>query len=38
MVSYELRTAALMKIDELDFRMIMPAIVDVRVPVFPNTE
>jgi hypothetical protein len=38
MIANELCSASLMKIDELNFGMIVPAIIDVRVPVFTNTE
>ena len=37
-IAYELRPAALMKIDKLYFRMIMPAVVDERIPVLPDAE
>lgn len=38
MIPHELRTAAFVKINELDLGMIMPAIVDIRVPVFTYAE
>lgn len=38
MIAHELRTAALVKINQLYFRVIMPAIVDIWVPVITDTE
>ena len=38
MIAYELCAAALVKIDQLYFRVIMPAIVDIRIPVITDTE
>jgi len=37
-IADELCTAAFMEKDQLHFGMIMPAVVDVWVPVFPDTE
>jgi hypothetical protein len=37
-IAYELRAATLMEIDEFDLGVIMPAIVDIRIPVFPDAE
>ena len=38
MIAHELRTSALMEMDELYLGMIMPAIIDMRIPVFTDTE
>jgi len=38
MIAYELRAAAFVKINQLYFRVIMPAIVDIRIPVITDTE
>ena len=38
MIAYELRTAALMEKDQLQFGVVVPAIIDERVPVFPYAE
>ena len=37
-IPHELCTATLVKIDEFDLGMIMPAIIDIGVPVFANAE
>lgn len=38
MIAYELCAAAMMKIDQLHFCMVMPAVIDKRIPVFPDAE
>jgi hypothetical protein len=38
MIAYELGTAALMKNNELHLGVVVPAVVDERVPVFPYAE
>jgi len=38
MVADELGPAALMKDDQFHFDMVMPAVIDERVPVFPHAE
>jgi hypothetical protein len=38
MIAHELGAAAPVKIDQLHFRMIMPAVVYERIPVLPDTE
>lgn len=38
MITHELRAAALMKIDHLHFRVIMPAVVYEWIPVLPDAE
>jgi len=38
MIPHELSATAFVKVNELDLGMIMPAIVDIRVPVFPYAE
>ena len=38
MIAHELGAAALVKNDQLHFGMIMPAVINEWVPVFPDTE
>jgi hypothetical protein len=38
MIAYKLCTAAFMEKDQLYFGMIMPAVINEWVPVFPDTE
>ncbi len=38
MIAHELGSATLVEIDQLHFRVIMPAVIDKGIPVFPDAE